>query len=421
MKIEKICILGLGYVGLPLATSLSAKYEVVAFDTSAKRISELKRCYDVNGEVPSGYLENCSANFTSEMKDLKKCNVFIVTVPTPVNEANIPDLDPLMAACRTVGKFLKLDDLVIFESTVYPGATEERCVPVLEEISGLSYKKDFNVGYSPERVNPGDVANSLQNVNKLISASNVSSVEVLKVIYGSVTSAKLVVCSTIKVAEAAKIMENTQRDVNIALMNQFYQMLDPLGIDCHEVISAASTKWNFHAYKPGLVGGHCISVDPYYMIYRAKLAGINSDLLNTARHINENMSVYIADKIYKKLQSDEKCTSRNKILILGATFKENCSDFRNSKILDVYGALITLGIEVKIYDPWIDKEEFKKCFNIEILENINEHFDAAALLVPHSNFDTNFWLSTITKCKFKFIFDLKNRLTTTISDVEIVK
>ena len=389
---DKICIIGLGYVGLPLAHAFSEKYEVVGFDIDKSRIDELERAFDRTLELDENQMKEAIKNgmkFTMNSEDIKYCNIYIVTVPTPIKDNNDPDLTPLIKSSQTVAKVLKQNDIVIYESTVYPGVTEEVCVPVLERISGLSFNKDFFAGYSPERINPGDKKHTVKNILKVTSGSTPEVADKVDTLYRSIIQAGTHKASSIKVAEASKVIENTQRDVNIALINELALIFNTMGIDTGEVIEAAATKWNFIKLKPGLVGGHCIGVDPYYLTYKAEELGYKPNLILGARQINNGMGKYIADKTIKlMIEHDTKIKDAN-VLVMGLTFKENCPDIRNTKVIDIIEELQSFKCHVDIYDPWVDKAEAKLHYGFELIDNPFENdktYDAIVVAVGHEQF-----------------------------------
>jgi len=389
---DKIAIIGLGYVGLPLAVEFSKKYSVVGFDIFQTRIDELKNGHDRTLELTTEELQASiiqGINFSTSLEDLRSCNIFIVTVPTPIDASNRPDLTPLVKASETVGKVLKKDDIVIYESTVYPGVTEEVCVPVLERVSGFIFNKDFFAGYSPERINPGDKKHTVKNILKVTSGSTPEVADKVDALYRSIILAGTHKASSIKVAEASKVIENTQRDVNIALINELALIFNTMGIDTGEVIEAAATKWNFIKLKPGLVGGHCIGVDPYYLTYKAEELGYKPNLILGARQINNGMGKYIADKTIKLMIEHDKKIKDASILILGLTFKEDCPDIRNTKVIDIIEELETFKCQVDIYDPWVDKAEAKLHYGYELIDNPFEKdkkYDAIVVAVGHGQF-----------------------------------
>ena len=385
---EKIAIIGLGYVGLPLAVLLDKKFNVIGFDINPKRIKELKNSYDRTREVTSQDLKKCSVEFTYDPEKISQAKVIIVTVPTPIDQHNIPDLRPIKSATKTVGKYMQKGSVVVYESTVYPGLTEEECVPILEQESGLKWKKDFNVGYSPERVNPGDKKHTIDKIIKVVAGDTPEVTEFLSQLYGSVITAGIHKAPDIKTAEAAKVIENTQRDLNIALMNELSVIFNKMGIDTKAVLEAASTKWNFLRFEPGLVGGHCIGVDPYYLTFKAQAIGYHPEVILAGRRINDYMGKFVAENTVKKLIKAGKAVKGSKVLILGLTFKENISDIRNTKVIDVYKELKEYGINVYVHDPFAYPEEAKKEYGIDLLENIKEKspYDAIIVAVKHRPF-----------------------------------
>jgi len=387
----KIAVIGLGYVGLPLAVEFAKKYEVTGFDIKPDRIEELRRFEDSTLELSSGQLSEVvgkGLSITSSIDDLKQCNFFIVTVPTPIDSHKRPDLTPLIKASETVGKVLKKGDIVVYESTVYPGATEEDCVPVLEKFSGLKFNTDFFCGYSPERINPGDKEHTVSKIMKVTSGSTPEAAEAVDSVYRSIITAGTYKADSIKVAEAAKVIENTQRDVNIAFVNELAIIFNKMGIDTMEVLKAAATKWNFLPFKPGLVGGHCIGVDPYYLSHKAQELGYNPEIILAGRRLNDNMGVYIANQVIKLMIKKGHRIDGSKVLVLGITFKENCPDIRNSKVIDVIKELQDFGCSVDVFDPWADKNEVKHEYGIDILDSIEsmDKFNAVVLTVAHNQF-----------------------------------
>lgn len=405
----KIAVIGLGYVGLPLAVEFSHKYPVLGFDINKERISELGRGYDRTQEVDSAHLTDASTlRFSYEIEDLKSCNVFIVTVPTPIDSYKKPDLGPLLKASQTVGKALKAGDIVIYESTVYPGCTEEDCVPVLERESGLKFNSDFYCGYSPERINPGDKVNTLTKIKKVTSGSTPEIATFVDDLYKSIITAGTHKATSIKVAEASKAIENAQRDVNISFVNELALIFDRMGIDTTEVLEAAGTKWNFLKYKPGLVGGHCIGVDPYYLAYKAESLGYYPQVILSGRRVNDMMGVFVANKLVKLMIKKGHKIEGSRVLILGITFKENCPDIRNTRVVDVYSELKDFGMQVEIYDPWASSEEVKEEYNITLAESISGKYEAVVLAVAHENF-VGLNLSDFTETK-SVLFDIKSTL-----------
>ena len=388
MNTKKIAVIGLGYVGLPLACAFAKKYDVIGYDINESRISDLSNSIDKTREVTTEYLQNTSnLIFTSDASQLTSANVFVITVPTPIDDNNLPDMTPLVKASQMLSKIIKKDDIVIYESTVYPGATEEVCIPELEE-SGLKLNIDFGVGYSPERINPGDKLRTVENILKVTSGSNVYYTDIVDDLYKSVITAGTFKASSIKVAEASKVIENTQRDVNIALINELALIFNEVGIDTHEVIEAASTKWNFIKLMPGLVGGHCIGVDPYYLAHKASSLGLNPNLILTSRAINNSMSKFVAEQTIKKLISHGKNIRDARILLLGVTFKENCPDVRNTKVTDIGIELEKYGIDMTYSDPWVSEEDWSS-LNVKYVDykDISKNsFDAVIVAVNHSDF-----------------------------------
>ena len=388
---NKICIIGLGYVGLPLAHAFNEKYEVVGFDINKPRIDELSSGFDrtleLTGEQVNESLKN-GMKFTMNTEDIKDSNIYIVTVPTPINEDNEPDLTPIEKSTETISKILKKGDIVIYESTVYPGVTEEVCVPILEEGSGLKFNEDFYCGYSPERINPGDKEHTVTRILKITSGSTPEIATVVDDLYQSIITAGTHLAPSIKVAEAAKVIENTQRDVNIALMNELAMIFDTMNINTHAVLEAAATKWNFIKLAPGLVGGHCIGVDPYYLTHKAQLLGYTPNLILGARHINNGMSKLIADKAIKYMVKADKKLNGAKVLVLGVTFKENCPDMRNTKVVDIISELQEYECHVDVYDYWVDKSD-RESKNISFVEELpygSNKYDAIIVAVGHDKF-----------------------------------
>lgn len=388
MRKIKISVIGMGYVGLPLAVSLSQFFEVVGFDINDERIGELKEGIDRTNEISSEELTNADSLFlTSQERDLSSSNVYIVTVPTPIDDKNKPDLFPIKSASKLVGSFLSKGDTVIYESTVYPGLTEEVCLPILSNISSLEFNKDFYIGYSPERINPGDKEHTLTNITKVISGSDLQTLDLLEQIYSSIIKAGVHRAESIKVAEMAKVIENTQRDINIALINEVAKICNLVNIDTQSVLKAASTKWNFLQFQPGLVGGHCIGVDPYYLTYKSIELGYQPKVIMSGRELNDSMPRYVSKQINKMLENSNDINFQSKILILGLTFKENCPDTRNTKVIDLVNELLNSGHKVDIYDPWLDKGIQKQYQELNILETIpSNKYNLLALMVPHQDF-----------------------------------
>ena len=390
---KTISIIGLGYVGLPLAVAFSKKYPVIGFDINNERIKELKKGYDRTLEVNESELkeaiEKNNMKFTSSLEDIKDANVYIITVPTPIDKHKNPDLTPLIMASRSIGRVLKKGDIVIYESTVYPGCTEEVCVPELERESGLKFNKDFFVGYSPERINPGDKEHTVTKIKKVTSGSTPEIAKEIDELYSSIIEAGTHLASSIKVAEAAKVIENAQRDINIAFVNELARIFDILNIDTLDVLEAAGTKWNFLPFKPGLVGGHCIGVDPYYLAYKAKEIGYHPEIILAGRRTNDNMGIFVANKVIKLLIHKGHTIKGSKVLVLGITFKENCPDIRNSRVIDVVNELKDFGVNVDVVDPWADKEEVKREYGLDLMENGElriENYDGIVLAVAHKEF-----------------------------------
>lgn len=395
----KIGIIGLGYVGLPLAIEFAKKYDVLGFDISQERVRELKGGKDRTKEADINLLNDVlierkerkgvkGLSFSHNVADLKDYNIFIVTVPTPIDQFKTPDLTPLLKASEMLGKILKVGDLVIYESTVYPGCTEEDCVPVLEKYSGLTFNKDFYVGYSPERINPGDKINTLTKIKKVTSGSTPEIASLVDDLYRSIISAGTHKAPSIKVAEASKAIENAQRDVNISFVNELSLIFDRIGIDTNDVIEAAGTKWNFLKYKPGLVGGHCIGVDPYYLAHKAQALGYHPQVILSGRRVNDNMGSFVANKVVKLMIDKDHKIKGSKALIMGITFKENCPDVRNTRVVDIYHELMQFGLKVDIYDPWADRMEVKQEYNLDIISKLDEAivYDAIIVAVAHSEF-----------------------------------
>jgi len=388
---KKICLIGLGYVGLPLAVAFSEKYKVTGFDINTSRISELKEGVDSTLELSKPQLLSVAGNlsFTSEIKDIAKSNIYIITVPTPIDKSNKPDLSALISASFKVGTVLAKGDTVIYESTVYPGVTEDICIPELERSSRLIFNQDFFCGYSPERINPGDKERTLKKIPKVTSGSTPLIARCINELYSEIITAGTHQVSSIKIAEASKVIENIQRDVNIALINELALIFDRIGIDTNEVIEAASTKWNFNKFTPGLVGGHCIGIDPYYLTYLAEAVGYSPDLILSARKINNSLSKFIANKTIEEIKKNDKKVSQSNILILGLTFKENCPDMRNTKVIDIIEELKKSDINVDVYDPWVDLTKERQLYKHGIIEDpllSNKKYDAIIVAVSHDIF-----------------------------------
>ena len=412
MNLEKvkIAVIGQGYVGLPLAIEFGKKYPTIGFDVNEGRIDELKKGFDHTNEASPEQLSSAKElTFSANINDISTCNIYIVTVPTPIDEFKTPDLDPLRGASTMLGKILKKGDTVIYESTVYPGCTEEVCVPLLEQASELVFNTDFYCGYSPERIVPGDKVNTLITIKKVTSGSTTEIAIFIDDLYNSIITAGTFKAASIKVAEASKAIENAQRDVNISFVNELALIFDRMDIDTQDVLDAAGTKWNFLKYKPGLVGGHCISVDPYYLAYKAENLGYHPEVILSGRRVNDNMSSFVANKMIKMLIKAGKQIMGSKILILGVTFKENCPDTRNSKVADVYHELKEFGLEVDAYDYEADPEEVKQEYGIHLLGQIKDKYDGILLAVSHTKFST-INIETLKKDFNSVVYDLKGFL-----------
>jgi UDP-N-acetyl-D-glucosamine/UDP-N-acetyl-D-galactosamine dehydrogenase len=411
----RIGVVGLGYVGLPVAAFMGLHFPVTGWDISARRISELMRGVDRTGEVTAETLADAGIKLAPDHEALADCNFYIVTVPTPIDEAKRPDLTALEKASATVGSILEPGNVVVYESTVYPGATEEVCVPILEAKSGLKCNIDFSVGYSPERINPGDSKHSFPNIVKITSGSNPQAAELVDKVYSKAVAAGTFRASSIRVAEAAKVIENVQRDVNIALVNELAMLFKHLGLSTHEVLEAAGTKWNFHSYVPGLVGGHCIGVDPYYLTHKAQSVGFHPDMILAGRRTNDNMPLFVAQDILKVMLQRKQRISEARLLVLGFSFKENCSDIRNTKILDLVKWLKEFTLDVSVYDPVVDPGEAEREYGIHILsEPPNESFDAVVLAVNHDAIKSQLpqLLGSLLRAE-GFVYDIKSVLPLT--------
>jgi UDP-N-acetyl-D-galactosamine dehydrogenase len=410
----KIAVIGLGYVGLPLARLFATKYSVVGVDINKERIDELNSGIDRTLEVDENLLkqvlkpsnnDNVGLYCSDSLYDIEDCNFYIITVPTPVDKHNCPDMRPLLMASHSVGQVISKGDIVVYESTVYPTATEEECVPMLERVSGLKYNQDFFVGYSPERVNPSDKIHTIDKIKKITSGSTPEVATVIDNVYNSVLLNGTFKASSIKVAEAAKIIENTQRDINIAIVNEFAMIFHLMDINTNDVLEAAGSKWNFLPFKAGLVGGHCIGVDPYYLAQKAMDYGYNPELILTARRINSNMGKYIAGEVIKVMAKNHIRIDNAKILILGITFKENCTDIRNTRVVDIYHELLSYNTHVDIYDPWANKDEVKKEYGIDLIIKNEKYYDAIILAVAHNQFKT--YEYNYLKLPNSIIYDVK--------------
>ncbi|MCT4642736.1 MAG: nucleotide sugar dehydrogenase [Bacteriovoracaceae bacterium] len=405
---RKICVLGLGYVGLPLAVELSKKYDVVGFDISQGRVNDLKNNIDKTLEVNSENLKSCNVNFSCDEESLKGSDFYIVTVPTPINESKIPDLYPIKAASRLIAKYLKKDDIVVYESTVFPGCTEEVCVPLLEQGSNLKYNEDFYCGYSPERMNPGDKNKTVKDIVKVTAGSTPEVAKLVDEVYASIVTAGTHLASSIRVAEAAKVIENSQRDINIAFVNELSIIFNKLGLDTAEVLEAAGTKWNFLKFSPGLVGGHCIGVDPYYLTYKAKQVGYNPEVILSGRRINDDMGSYVASEAIKMMIKKDLKIKESKALVVGVTFKENCPDYRNTKVVDIVHELTEYGLNVDCFDPHVDGSDFKHEYGLDIVNDFKKidmsQYNCIVFAVAHKEFkDIDFNLNLDKQV----VYDLK--------------
>ncbi len=405
---EKIAIIGLGYVGLPLAVAFAKYYEVIGYDINSKRVSELNDGCDTTFEVDNKKLqETNNIYFTTDLNDIKSCNIYIVTVPTPIDSDKKPDLTPLKYASQSVGKVISKDDIVIYESTVYPGVTEDYCIPFIEKESGLIFNSDFFAGYSPERINPGDKDRDVTTILKVTSGSTDDIADKVDCLYKKIITAGTYKATSIKVAESAKLIENVQRDVNIALINELHQIFSRLNINTIDVINAASTKWNFMKLYPGLVGGHCIGVDPYYLLHKAENSGYVPDLIRSAREVNDHMSDFVVSQFIRTMLKEKIEICNLRVLILGFSFKENCPDIRNTRVYDLYTKLIDLGLSVEIYDPVVDQHEVYNEYGLKVRKDYDFNYDVAFLAVPHSSIinEIEFIRSSSNN---KFVFDYKN-------------
>lgn len=407
-KKKSLAVIGLGYVGLPIALEFAKKIKVIGFDINAERIELMKKNIDPSNELDAAAFENCDIEFTNQLAVLKTANFFIVAVPTPVDANNIPDLIPVQRASETIGKVIKKGDCVVFESTVYPGCTEEDCVPIIEKFSGLKMNEDYKIGYSPERINPGDKEHTITTITKVVSGCCDESLDLIAKVYELVVKAGVHKASSIKVAEAAKIIENTQRDLNIALMNELSIIFDKMNINTFEVLEAAGTKWNFLKFQPGLVGGHCIGVDPYYLTYKSKQLGYDSQVILAGREINDGMSAYVAKKVLQFIIQQNGNVKESKVLIMGATFKENVSDIRNSKVADVVKELKSFSLHVDVTDPYASSEELHHEYGFTLTKEIGSAYDAVIITVPHNEYKelTDQYFASITK-EHALIADLK--------------
>lgn len=418
-KNAKLALVGLGYVGLPIALEFAKRVKVVGFDINQARVDMMRRGEDPSRELEAADFKNRDITFTADIQDLADVNFFIVAVPTPIDETNLPDLKPLQGASRTVGKVLKKGDYVVFESTVYPGCTEEDCIPILEAESGLKFPADFKVGYSPERINPGDKEHTLQNVIKIVSGCDEESLDQIAKTYELVVAAGVHRATSIKVAEAAKIVENTQRDVNISLVNELSIIFNKMGINTYDVLEAAGTKWNFLKFYPGLVGGHCIGVDPYYLVHKAMQLGYHSKVINSGRYVNDSMGFYIGKQTAKKIIAQGKMIQEAHVLVMGATFKENVSDIRNSKVIDVVNELKSFQINVDVIDPHADSSEMEHEYGVALASEMRSDYDAIIMAVNHREycqFDENYFKGLMKDGKGVFV-DVKGIYRGKINDL----
>ncbi len=424
-----IAVIGLGYVGLPLAVEFSKYYPVVGFDINKKRVGELQNGIDFTLEIEEPLLKQVTLGkpaagakglyCTDNTQDISACNIYIITVPTPVDKNNRPDLGPLYKASETVGKALKKGDIVIYESTVFPGATEDECVPVLERVSGMVFNTDFYCGYSPERINPGDKLHTVSKIKKITSGSTPDSAETIDGLYRSIITAGTHKATSIKVAEAAKVIENSQRDINIAFVNELAKIFNRLGIDTHEVLEASATKWNFLPFKPGLVGGHCIGVDPYYLAQKAQQAGYHPEIILAGRRLNDGMGIYIAGEIVKLMIKNDLVVKGANVLLLGITFKENCPDVRNTRVVDIIMELASYGIELTIYDPWANPADVAHEYGIEVISVLPEGklYDSLVLAVAHTDFININWREKVKPGAI--IYDVKGCLGKNMIDARL--
>ncbi|MEN9987061.1 MAG: hypothetical protein RLZZ585_100 [Bacteroidota bacterium] len=418
-KNAKLALVGLGYVGLPIALEFAKRVKVVGFDINQARVDMMRRGEDPSRELEAADFENRDITFSADIQDLADVNFFIVAVPTPIDETNLPDLKPLQGASRTVGKVLKKGDYVVFESTVYPGCTEEDCIPILEAESGLKFPEDFKVGYSPERINPGDKEHTLQNVIKIVSGCDEESLDQIAKTYELVVAAGVHRATSIKVAEAAKIVENTQRDVNISLVNELSIIFNKMGINTYDVLEAAGTKWNFLKFYPGLVGGHCIGVDPYYLVHKAMQLGYHSKVINSGRYVNDSMGFYIGKQTAKKIIAQGKMIQEAHVLVMGATFKENVSDIRNSKVIDVVNELKSFQINVDVIDPHADSSEMEHEYGVALASEMRSDYDAIIMAVNHREycqFDESYFKGLMKDGKGVFV-DVKGIYRGKINDL----
>lgn len=419
-KKKKLAVLGLGYVGLPIALEFAKSIKVIGFDINEDRLNSMRQNIDPCGELNSSAFENTDIEFTSSLDKLREASFFIVTVPTPIDEHNLPDLKPLLGATKYIGQVLKKGDYVVYESTVYPGCTEEECIPLLEQLSGLTFKKDFKVGYSPERINPGDKEHTISKILKVVSGCDEESLEEIANTYKIIVKAGIFKASSIKVAEAAKIIENTQRDVNIALMNELSIIFNKMGINTYDVLEAAGTKWNFLNFKPGLVGGHCIGVDPYYLTYKAQELGYHAQVVTSGRYVNDSMGFYLAKQTVKRLIAAGKDISKAKVLVMGATFKENVEDIRNSKVADIVKELNSYGLQVEVTDPRANSHEVEKEYGFKLIPEPANDYDAVIVAVNHKEYlshDESYYKSLMSKDGKGLVIDIKGILKGKINNI----
>ena len=418
-KNTKLAVIGLGYVGLPIALEFAKRIKVIGFDINAARIAQMQRGEDPSRELSAADFQNRDITFSANIEDLQEATFFIVAVPTPIDDTNLPDLKPLLGASRTVAQVLKKGDYVVFESTVYPGCTEEDCIPILEEVSGLKFREDFMVGYSPERINPGDKHHTLQNVIKIVSGCCAESLDQIAQTYELVVAAGVHRAPSIKVAEAAKIVENTQRDVNISLVNELSIIFNKLGINTFDVLEAAGTKWNFLHFYPGLVGGHCIGVDPYYLVHKAMQVGYHSKVINSGRYVNDSMGFYIGKQTAKKIIAQGKIIQEAHVLVLGATFKENVSDIRNSKVIDVVSELRSFQINVDVADPHANSLEMEHEYGVSLTTTLRSDYDAIIVAVNHDEFAAfnEAYFKTLLKDGKGILIDVKGTYRNQIQDL----
>jgi UDP-N-acetyl-D-galactosamine dehydrogenase len=419
-KEKSLCVVGLGYVGLPIALEFAKQIKVVGFDINAERVEMMRNHIDPSNELTSDAFEGCDITFTNKLEDLADVGFFVVAVPTPINNMNLPDLGPVISASKTVGKVLKKGDYVVYESTVYPGCTEDDCVPVLEELSGLKMGSDFKVGYSPERINPGDKVNTLRSIVKIVSGCDAESLDQIDLVYKLVIDAGLHRAASIKVAEAAKIIENTQRDVNIALINELSLIFNRMGLNTYDVLEAAGSKWNFLKFQPGLVGGHCIGVDPYYLVYKAKKMGYYSKVISSARYVNDSMGSYVGKQTVKKIMEMGRNALESKVLVMGATFKENVSDIRNSKVVDIIRELESFSVQVDIIDPHAESQELQHEYGFSLIDNAtNNSYEAIIIAVSHNEYCNleESYLKGLLKDGKGVIIDIKGMYRSRIKDL----